>query len=478
MFAIITISYELFLKLFYKWRTLWHRPCPQFSCQETDFFKHFNKIIPDEIPNELKYNPNHFTRNRDLPLNKLIALTLSMTANGATQGAGIKAGLFFQNARRSGLWPNAKTVHRSSITKARAKLKWQVFQTILDDSVSLAYRLWPTDDSRYLWNGMSVYAIDGSGYNLPATDEIREYFDPKSGLQYPGKGYYPQCLVSTVYDVFRRLPVARTVVECNGCERTEMKNLLPSVPSKSVWLFDRGYPGYDTINHLLCNYDGYFVFRSPGKSTFPAVEKFVKSGRNEGILWILPSHEFRRKVSPEKRKDLKAIRLRVIRLESPDGTVSVLLTNLFEKQKYSYAQIIELYFRRWEVENYYRDEKITMRIEKFHSTKPNGILQELYASTIMSIICRTLMMLSSHHFHVGHREPQFKNAMAALATDAAFLAAYEPESVLMVFKELLSQIAIVRYYRPKNPRKSQPRVNKGPINKWNRSKIKKMAVTA
>jgi len=59
---------------------------------------------------------------------------------------------------------------------------------------------------------MSVYATDGSIYNLPATDKIREKFDPNSGLQNKGKGHYPQCLVSTLFDVFRRLPIARTVV--------------------------------------------------------------------------------------------------------------------------------------------------------------------------------------------------------------------------------------------------------------------------
>jgi hypothetical protein len=59
---------------------------------------------------------------------------------------------------------------------------------------------------------MSVYATDGSKYNLPATGNIREKFDPDSGLQNKGKGHYPQCLVSTHYDVFRRLAIARTVV--------------------------------------------------------------------------------------------------------------------------------------------------------------------------------------------------------------------------------------------------------------------------
>jgi hypothetical protein len=50
-----------------------------------------------------------------------------------------------------------------------------------------------------------------------------------------------------------------------------------------------------------------------------------------------------------------------------------------------------LYFRRWEVESYYRDEKVVLEIEEFHGKSPNSIRQELYAVTIMSVIVRTLM---------------------------------------------------------------------------------------
>jgi hypothetical protein len=125
-------------------------------------------------------------------------------------------------------------VHRGSASKARRKVPWQIFTDIHTDAVKCAYQLWPEDEHKYLWHGMSVYALDGSKYNLPATDQIRKKFDPNCGLQTDGKGHYPQCLVSTVYDVFRRLPIARTVVEYDSCEREEMKKLLPFVPANSV----------------------------------------------------------------------------------------------------------------------------------------------------------------------------------------------------------------------------------------------------
>lgn len=463
---------NVFLEKLLERRMLWHRACFHEGCQPADFVQDFIKIIPGQINPAHKEAPSHFTRNRELPFPKLVTFTLSLAASGTNQGVDPKSGQFFRSARRSGLWSDAHAVHRGSISKARRKVPWQVFSDILADAVRVAYDLWPQNDSKHLWHGMSVFATDGSKYTLPSTQEIRQKFDPHSGLHNEGKGHYPQCLVSTLYDVFRRLPLARTVVGIDGSEREEIKNLLPFVPPNSVWLFDRGYPSYEMIRYLTQRYKGYFIFRSPATSTFPAVEVFIKKGKKEGIIWITPSNKFKKRVGT---KEHKAIKLRVIRLVSPDGTVSVLLTNLFNKKTYRRNEIITLYSRRWEIENYYRDEKITLELERFHSKTVNGILQEFYAAMIMSVISRTLMVLSSQLFLFGKQEAQFKNTVLTLASEAALLVPDDAERAAKIFTELLQEIARVKYYRPKKRRPTQPRVNKGPLNKWNQNKIKKAA---
>ena len=145
-----------------------------------------------------KKSAKDFTRDRNLPFQVLITFILSLVASGKSAGVDTKAGMFFKNARKNGLLPDAAAVHRSSISKARKKLPWQVFEVLANDAASLAYEVLP-QDPKYLWHGMSVYAFDGSKYDLPATKEIRKEFDSKSGLNHSGKGHYPQCLVTTAY---------------------------------------------------------------------------------------------------------------------------------------------------------------------------------------------------------------------------------------------------------------------------------------
>jgi hypothetical protein len=427
----------------------------------------FLNIIPQTLAGKQKRRPQDFTRTRKLPLPKVIICILSLVGNGTTNGVDTHVGHLMRNARRSGLWPDAEAGHRSALSKARHKVPWEIFQTTLQDAVKVADTLW-SDDPQYTWHGMSVYAIDGSKYTLPATETIRKEFDQHSGLDHAGKGHYPQCLVSTLYDVFRRLPVARTIVSMHGSEREEAVALLSRVPPRSVLLFDRGYPSYDLFRVVSTTDHQSFIFRCPASCTFPAVEAFVHSGKPEDTIWITPSNKALAKLSARQRKRLTAIRVRVIRLSHPDGTVSVLITNLLNRRRYPREAIIALYFRRWAVEDYYRDEKVTLHLETFHARTPDGIRQELFAAMIMTVITRTLMMLAAHQLLADDQQCQFKNALLTLSAEAPLLGPDHPDQALIIFHELLQEIARVKYYPPKTPRPTQPRINKHPLNKWSK----------
>jgi hypothetical protein len=321
---------------------------------------------------------------------------------------------------------------------------------------------------------MSVLAIDGSRYTLPATDELRREFDPGSGLQNPGKGHYPQCLVSTLYDVNRRFPLARTVMPIEASEREEAIELLSQAPADSLVLFDRGYPGFAVLRYLLQEFHGHSVVRCPANSTFPAVARFVASGRREDTIRIEPTIDYKRNLDPQDRKGLCALTLRCIRMDAPDdsGTVSVLLTDLLDTEMYPREEIIDLYRRRWKIEEHYRDEKILLEIETFHGRTSNSIRQELHAAMIVTVIARTMAAIAEQEHPMGEARCQAKNAVLTLASEAAMLTPDDPGTASTVFKEALEEMARVKYYPPRIPRPSQIRVSKKPINKWQRGRLK------
>jgi hypothetical protein len=418
-----------------------------------------------------------FSRRRKLPLAYLIVVLLSLTASGRDAGVATKLAAFFTMARRSGLWPNEHSPHRSALTKARAKLPWQVLDLLLRRLIALAYEVCPPREE-YQWCGLSVCAFDGSTYTLPATEGIRQAFDPHSGLASPGRGHYPQCLVMTVVDVLRRLPIGRTICALqDGDERVQAQRLLPHLPPNSVSLFDRGFPSYGFLHTLHHNAHRY-VMRCPATATFPAVAAFARSGRAETILWLTPSDTFKRHLTPSQRRTRTTLRLRAIRLAGPDGTVSVLLTNLGDSRRFPRPALIALYWRRWAVETHYRDEKSLQHIAHFHSRTPEGIRQERWAILIGCVIARTLTALAVPSESIETAQslvrPQLKNALMRFAHEAALLIPAHPGRALVVFQELLQAIRQVKYYKPKAPRPTRPRVNKHPANKWQADRQKKL----
>ena len=90
-----------------------------------------------------KRRPQDFSRCRKLPLARLIVVLLSLVASGRDKGVETKLGEFFTLARRSDLWPEGQSPHRSALTKARAKIPWQAFETLLNHTVALAYEVFP-----------------------------------------------------------------------------------------------------------------------------------------------------------------------------------------------------------------------------------------------------------------------------------------------------------------------------------------------
>ena len=425
-------------------------------------------FVPHSLESPHRIDPRHFTRTRKLPLHRLIVFVLHLVARGRTEGMDIEAQTFFAQARQSGLWPEAEAASRSALSRRRALAPWTLFADLLGKALRLADELWTGAGH---WHGLRVLAIDGSHFTLPATAPLRRAFDPLSGLEHPGKGHYPQCLIVTLYDVLRRLPLARAIVANDASEREQALALLREAGGQSqIVLFDRGFPQFDLLAALLHECKGHFLMRCPATSTFREIVAFAQSGAQEAIIHLRPSDLYLRQCSPERRQRAKAQRLvlRAIRLQAPDGKLSVLLTDLLDARAHSAADLRELYWQRWRVEEYFREEKVVMDVEAFHGKSENAIRQELFAAAIMTVIARLMANIAQHAQPSPNpaARPQDKNALIATAQAACLLAPENPRRAIALFEQLLERIQRVKYYPPPKKRPPQPRVTKQIINKW------------
>ena len=443
------------------------------SCHKS-VLKSLSKLIPNTPPEHSTLNNSDFTRTRKLPFPRLISFIMSTVASGAKGGLAVKAAEFVKQARRSGLWPDAQHFSASAVSKARKKLPWKVFEQLLDEVVGLSDDLWPSHVGDTL-HGLRVLAVDGSKHHLPASDELRDAFDPESGLQYSGKGHYPECVVMVLFDVLRRSPIAQTVEPLASSERKALLGFLTRIPEQSITIMDKGYHGYEVMWSFMQSSNRHFLIRYPRSMGFAVVRQFLKSGKSEQILTIYPPVKMLRALPEEQAAQRGPLHVRAIRMVSPDGEVSALLTDLIDTHKYKADELRSLYRSRWEVETYYRNEKCTLNVEQFHSKTVNGIRQELYSAAIMCVIARVL--IATERKTSERTEPQLKNALYAIGAEAALLCNNNPAAALRVMLNLMEQIRHVRYAIRKKPRPNQPRVSKAPTSKWVIRRLKKLEIS-
>ncbi len=275
--------------------------------------------------------------------------------------------------------------------------------------------------------------------------------------------------MTTIYDLFTRIPIARSIDPNGASERHVFLKLLDKIPdSNSLLIFDRGYPGYEVFKELLEKKRGYFLFRAQASSTFREVEEFIKTGKREGIITIFPSRKYRNSSN---------IKLRIIVDHNPVGEKLVFLTNLLDFTKFSATEIVKIYFKRWEIEVNYRNEKTSLNIEHFHSKNYNGIMQELYAISILNAIARVISANVIEEKDICKKEPQFKNTVTTLAMNISVFCSKKRRRAINVFKEIVNHIKKLKYYKENKKEKSQPRLTKASISKWHRNRKYKLGIT-
>jgi len=332
---------------------------------------------------------------------------------------------------------------------------------------------------------MAVIAFDGSQYILPSSKEIRKEFDTEEPNLKPGGRYFPQAMVMTAFDVFRKIPIARTISHTKTSERAELIKMLQDLPVKTLSVLDRGYYGYEVFCRIIHETQHHFLAKVPMTSSFKEIDEFVASGKSESRITISPTASYLRKVKKgetQKVENEVPIEVRVIRTKLGD-TEFILVTSLLDEQLYSTEDLIKLYRARWEVENYYRDEKQWLTIENFMSKSVLGVKQELFTSGIMSLVSRVALYSEEQKNEQENEyddeedkkgEPQYFNAITAIARALPRMVALGTERCKVFINNLLKEIVLTRYHRS-NEFRSFERISRSPQNKWKSMALKKLA---
>jgi len=305
-----------------------------------------------------------FTRERTLTFRRLVMLLINQL-KGSLQD---ELDRFFRVHSPSRLFQ--RVVTNAALSKARKKLKASAFIELNEKSLETFYEEFPLQNR---WHGFRLLAVDGSKVELPSDPEVEEQF----GLhETSGR---PMGLLSTLYDLNNRLWLHAELVPTSIGERASVREHLKKTNQDDLLVYDRGYPAFWFFS-LHKQVERNFCVRLQ-RGLSKEVDDFFTLGESEAIVRITASKKSRSKCQ-HYGVPSSPVNLRLIRVELDSGGVEVLATSLLDSKRYPTNLFADLYHRRWNHEEGYKQLKIHAELQNWSGRKLHTIFQDLHAKLL------------------------------------------------------------------------------------------------
>lgn len=335
------------------------------------------------------------------------------------------------------------SVCRSSLSEARAKLSWEIFEYLLDEL--------NRSSKQITWKGHRVRACDGSYLTLPATKELLEHF-PRSEHE-QSRTHYPKALLVVATDILTGIPTTAKLGQDYASERALLTSMLDDFEVGDIMLMDRGFEGIDHLYELERRGQRFITRLRTAGSCSQSVQALLRSGKRSVVTSVTT-----------KTGETYSVRL-VRRGRDRNGLPIVLCTNLLDKHRYTSKAIFGLYLRRWEIETMYYRVKQLFCMEKFYARSLNGVLQEVWAN--LFILGLTSFAINESAQASAMSAPNFKNASEVIRRHLHYAISIKlsRRQAVKRAREILEQIAAITCR--KQAGRKNPRISKQPSVKWN-----------
>jgi hypothetical protein len=246
----------------------------------------------------------------------------------------------------------APFVSKSAAAQARQRLGPEPVQWLFERSARAGCE---QDRRTCLFNGLQLFAMDGTTLRTHDTAENRAHFGAQS---YVGEtvASYPQVRGVTLTALPTHL-IRNAVFGPYGInEMLYAKQLVADIPADSLTVFDRDFLSADILCALTSGADNRH-FLIPAKSN--TKWEVLEGDAQDAVV--------RMRVSPQARATCPELpefwEARAITVIDQKARKRVLLTSLRDRRRYRPADIAACYERRWGIEASYRELRQTLTIE-------------------------------------------------------------------------------------------------------------------
>jgi len=217
-------------------------------------------------------------------------------------------------------------------------------------------------------SGFVVMACDGSRQECPRSDELEKRLGCASK-----KGSAPTLYVTALVLLPAGLLWSWRVGPGTASEHTQLRQMLPLLPRRTLLVGDASYQGYPLyVDMLRANVS--FLVRLPGKLHLYTERRVPLARFREGPVWYWPQRT--------QRKGWPPLGLRLVCVRARKKADVWLLTNVLDRQQLSRQRVAEIYRWRWHAEGVFRAYKRTLSKIKLWSRTEALVYREAEVSLL------------------------------------------------------------------------------------------------
>ena len=291
-----------------------------------------------------------------------------------------------------------KQITKQALSKAREHLSPDVFIKLNEIYVDTFYEY---EDECETHKGYLVFAMDGTGLNIPNSKENQEYFGFSTNQI--GRSQKPLANCSILYDIMNGIIVNGVISPYRVSEQAMaeeqirfIKSLSELKKKKIIILFDRIYSSVKLMS-LLRENNIDFIMRS--RVSYNNETRKAAHSKNYDKNRVIKLERCVYNKNPWLDKILKKwnyhINMRICTGKFSDNETGVFITSL-DKNEFKREEIVDLYRNRWKIETQFRYMKETGEFENFACKRVNLVLQEFFCRIYTLNMC-TLMIADAQN---------------------------------------------------------------------------------
>jgi hypothetical protein len=309
--------------------------------------------------------------------------------------------------------------------------------------------------------GRPVKVVDGTSASMPDTAANQKCW-PQTRAQKPGCGFPFVRLVGLFH-----LHNAVLIDWAEGSKHDHEAKLFPSLwkhlHQGDLLLGDRGFCSFAAMAALLQRgVDTLTRQHQALKLTFRSGKRL--GHRDRLIEMNKPLQPTYGWTKAAWRKLPATLRIRMVQIEvtQPGFRVEryVVLTTLTDPEEWPVERLARLYFKRWSVELFFRDIKISMGMDILRCKKPEMVRKEILMHAIAYNCIRGVMQRAAATYNVALERLSFKGTVDALRqwADAIHIHHHRPRKQAQMIDTLLAVLAHDSV--PWRPNRVEPRAKK------------------